>query len=133
MDWEALFGSYEEVLRGNDVTALKTALQNLMVLFEAQNRGYLEMKDQVKTMRFGKQGLTLDRCDIVSIGGEESRPECEGIVDEAFQLLAAMRVARKAQNEVIEEVSGAIDELQDQEKRRTERSLEALNKSGEEM
>jgi hypothetical protein len=36
---------FGEVLNGNDVDALKTALQNLMVLFETQSRNYLELKN----------------------------------------------------------------------------------------
>ena len=42
---------FSEVLNGNDIDALKTALQNLMVLFETQNRNYMELKQQVKLLK----------------------------------------------------------------------------------
>jgi hypothetical protein len=117
--------TFGEVLHGNDVDALKTALQNLMVLFETQNRNYLELKDHLKAVTFARPSLKIARGDEVTIAGDESRPPTSGVVDDAFELLAAIRLARRAGNKATAEVEGTLKSVLTQERSRRSK-LESL-------
>jgi hypothetical protein len=116
MDFRALDESYTEILNGNDVNALKNALQNLMVLFETQNRGYCDLREQLKALKLAKRGLVIEKTVEMTVEGENSRPQCEGIVDEAFELLAAVRSARKAQIEACDTAVQNLKSVLEEEK-----------------
>ena len=107
---------FEDVLNGNDVEALKTALQNLMLLFETQNRNYLELKNQVKNLKLRKPNLSFERGNEITICNEDAFPKVEdGIVQNAYELLASIRIARKSNKEILEQTERTIDKFSQQE------------------
>lgn len=107
---------FEEVLNGNDVEALKTALQNLMLLFETQNRNYLELKSQVKNLKLRKPNLSIEHGNEITIYNEDARPNIEeGLVQNSYELLAAIRIARKSNNEILAQAEKTIEKFSQQE------------------
>lgn len=107
---------FEDVLNGNDVEALKTALQNLMLLFETQNRNYLELKSQVKNLKLRKPNLSIEHGNEITIFNEDALPKVEdGLVQNAYELLASIRIARKSNKEILEQTEKTIDKFSQQE------------------
>lgn len=106
---------FDEVLNGNDVDALKTSLQNLMVLFENQNRNYLELKEQVKNLKLRKPHLSVVKADSVTITSEESRVPADGLVENAYELLAAIRLSRKIQEKASTSIESSTKKILDNE------------------
>lgn len=120
MEESQLQQRFDDVLNGNDVEALKTALQNLMLLFETQNRNYLELKKQVKTLKLYKPNLTLEHGSQITIFNEESYPPVEeGLVQNAYELLASIRYSRKTNNEILAQTEKAITKFTNQERMNT--------------
>ena len=117
MDSPQFLNKFDDILNGNDVEALKTALQNLMLLFENQNRNYIELKNQVKNMKFKKPNLSFEKGDVITITNEEAMPDIkEGIVHNAYELLAAIRATRKSNNTILAQTEKTLEQLSTQEK-----------------
>lgn len=117
---------FSEVLNGNDVDALKTALQNLMVLFETQNRNYMELKQQVKSLKLRKPVLEVEKMDTFTIDTEDSKPMTDGLVEGAYELLASMRIARKSQEKTVANVKSSLKTVIAQENTRRSKLASAL-------
>lgn len=117
---------FSEVLNGNDVDALKTALQNLMVLFETQNRNYMELKQQVKSLKLRKPTLGIEKMDTFTIDTDDTKPMTDGLVEGAYELLASMRLARKNQDKTMADVKGSLKSVIAQENTRRSRLASAL-------
>lgn len=83
-----------EILGGDDVEALRSALSNLMVLFETQNRNYLELRQYISTLPPPPR-LSICKGDVVSIDGSESKPQTGGMAESAFEILASIRRSRR--------------------------------------
>ncbi|OHS97548.1 hypothetical protein TRFO_36242 [Tritrichomonas foetus] len=112
-----LLEKFDNVLNGNDVEALKTALQNLMLLFENQNRNYLELKEQVKNLKFKKPQLSFEKGDEFTIANEETRPNMEeGIVQNSYDILASIRMSRKITSDILTQAEKTIEKFSTQEK-----------------
>lgn len=106
---------FEEALNGNDVEALKTALQNLMFLFEKQNQNYLELKSQVKNL-IRKPNLSIEHGDEITICNEDARPNIEeGLVQNSYELLASIRIARKKNNDILSQAEKALEKFSQQQ------------------
>lgn len=106
---------FEEALNGNDVEALKTALQNLMFLFEKQNQNYLELKSQVKNL-IRKPNLSIEHGDEITICNEDARPNIEeGLVQNSYELLASIRIARKKNNDILSQAEKALENFSQQQ------------------
>lgn len=117
---------FSEVLNGNDIDALKTALQNLMVLFETQNRNYMELKQQVKSLKLHKPTLEIEKMDTITIDTDDTKPMTDGLVEGAYELLASMRLARKSQEKTMADVKGSLKSVIAQENTRRSRLASAL-------
>lgn len=117
---------FSEVLNGNDIDALKTALQNLMVLFETQNRNYMELKQQVKSLKLRKPTLGIEKMDTFTIDTDDTKPMTDGLVEGAYELLASMRLARKNQDKTMADVKGSLKSVIAQENTRRSRLASAL-------
>ena len=103
---------FADVLNSNDVDALKTALQNLMVLFEQQNRNYLELKEQLTAFKLVRPPLAIEQGDNVTIGAEEAKPlQTSGLLESAYEMLAAMRLARKTQEKSMSEIRATLKDV----------------------
>jgi hypothetical protein len=120
---------FEEVLNGNDIDALKTALQNLMVLFETQNRNYMELREHLKAVKLQKPNLSMQKLDTISISGEQAASKSEGIVEDAFELLAAVRLARKSHAQASSEIEHTLRHVIGQEKANQSRITHILDRT----
>lgn len=127
----ALAEAFDEVLNGNDIDALKTALQNLMVLFEQQNRNYLELKEQVTNMRIPTPSFTIQRADSITIDSSESKPNIAGITEGAYEMLAAIRMARKQQEQTMSDITETLKDVIQQEDSSRSRLAALLEKQHE--
>lgn len=117
---EASFGTQiQDLLDGEDIDALKTALQNLTVLFETQNRNYLELKQQVKNLKLKKTNMTVEKGDEITILPEENMPPSGEIVEESYELLAAIRRSRKIHNKSATSIEKTLSTLSANEEQRT--------------
>ena len=110
---------FQDILESEDVDALKAALQNLMVLFDTQNRNYLELKQQVKNLKLRKTNMVIEQADELTLLPEDTRPPSGEIVDETFELLAAMRRSRKIHNKTTAAVEKLLNNLAGNEEQRT--------------
>lgn len=117
---------FHEVLSTDDVDALKTALQNLMVLFEAQNRNYLELKQQVKYLKTKRPVMTYETADFVTILPEESKPITDGLIEESYELLAAIRRCRKIHNKTATGIEKTLSSMVSNEEQRTAQMTAAI-------
>ena len=106
----------QEVISNNDVEALKSGLQSLMVLFETQNRSYRQLKAQVIRLKKGPK-LTLQECDSITIEGvnpENVSNTNKTTLDTAYEALATVRLSRKVQKEAREAIENAITKESDE-------------------
>jgi hypothetical protein len=126
-----MLGQFGDVLNSGDVDALKTALQNLMVLFETQNRNYLELKEHIRKLKTPRRAMQIVKGDEVSVPGEESRPPSGGIVEDAFELLAATRIARKMHAKAAAEVEATLTAVLSQERMRRTRNASLADRNSE--
>ena len=127
----ALAEAFDEVLNGNNIDALKTALQNLMVLFEQQNRNYLELKEQVTNMRLPTPSFTIQCGDSITIDASESKPNIAGITEGAYEMLAAIRMARKQQEQTMSDITETLKDVIQQEDSSRSRLAALLEKQHE--
>ena len=117
---EASFSTqFQDILESEDVDALKAALQNLMVLFETQNRNYIELKQQVKNLKLKKPNMQLEHGDEFTILPEDNRPPAGEIVEETYELLAAIRRSRKIHNKTATNIEKTLSTLTSNEEQRT--------------
>lgn len=123
----SLLTKFNDVLDSQDVDALKAALQNLMVLFETQNRNYLELKHQVKNLKIKKPNMIVENCDEISLSPEENTPPTSDVVDESYELLAAIRRSRKIHNRTITNVEKVLNTIVTNEENRTAQMASILN------
>ena len=125
---ESFADAFDDVLSGNDVDALKTALQNLMVLFEQQNRNYLELKEQIRILKFQKPTFTIQRGDSTTIDVTDSKPKSDGLLSSAYQMLAAIRLARKTQEQSIDGVTETLNDVLQRQSESQARFTDLLEK-----
>ena len=119
MSAENLTSRFGEVLDSDDVDALKMALQNLIVLFETQNRNYMELKQQLKTLKLGRPAFQCEKGDTFTIDADDAQPSAESFVEGSYELLAMMRSIRKANDRTMAMVKGSLTDLIDIEDTRT--------------
>ena len=125
----SLSAQFQDILESEDVDALKASLQNLMVLFETQNRNYLELKQQVKNLKLRKSNMQLEQCDSVTILPEENRPPSGEIVEETYELLAGIRKARKVHNKTATSIEKMLSNLASNEEQRAAQMDAILNQN----
>jgi hypothetical protein len=75
----------------------------------------------LKRIKFSKIALNVEKGDEVSLSGEQCRPASAGIVEDAFELLAAMRLARKAHTISAGDAHAAMKAVIGQERTRRNR------------
>ena len=125
---EASFSAqFQDILESEDVDALKASLQNLMVLFETQNRNYLELKQQVKNLKLRRPNMIVERGDEVTILPEDNKPPSGEIVEETYELLAAIRRSRKIHNKTATSIEKTLTSLSASEEKRTAQMDGILN------
>ncbi|EAY19885.1 hypothetical protein TVAG_129930 [Trichomonas vaginalis G3] len=123
----SLVNRFNDVLESQDVDTLRAALQNLMVLFETQNRNYLELKQQVKNLKIKKPNMVVEQCEEISIDPEDNRPPSNDIIDDSYELLASIRRSRKVHNRTIAGVEKMLNTLCTNEENRTNQMASILN------
>jgi len=103
---------FSEVIRSNDVEALKSALENLLVLFETQNRNYNELKSEVKKMKtpvnyqfFHSEDINILPTENLPINNDDE------LLNTANQTLASLRLSRKLQKETNKIVIDSLKSL----------------------
>ena len=103
---------FTNIIKSNDVEALKSALQNLLVLFETQNRNYNELKNEVKKLKTPIH-FELFHSEDISILPDETLPinNNEDILNVANQTLASIRLSRKLQKESNKIVLDSLNSL----------------------
>lgn len=125
---EASFSAqFQDILESEDVDALKASLQNLMVLFETQNRNYLELKQQVKNLKLRRPNMIVEKGDEITILPEENQPPSGEIVEETYELLAAIRRSRKIHNKTATSIEKTLTSLSSSEEKRTAQMDGILN------
>lgn len=105
-----------EILKSNDIEVLKRALQDLIVLFEKQNRNYSELKQQVVKMKKPIK-LIYKHFDDIDIDPESNSPiepnDC--LIETAIQTLSSIRLARKLQSQSNQTIARDLQSILDQE------------------
>jgi hypothetical protein len=81
----------------------------------------MELKDHIRHMKLPKHSFQFVTGDEVSISGDQSRPPSSGMVENAFELLAATRLARKVQAKSASEVEATLASVLNQERARRTR------------
>ena len=99
---------FNEVLNSNDTEALKTSLQNLMVLFETQNKHYLELKNQITFLKQKKNNLIIEKGDIINILNENNKPNTNNLIDQSYELLASIKKSRKIYQKISYSIENSL-------------------------
>jgi len=95
---------FSSVLVSNDTESLKEALQNLLIMFESQNRNYLELKKEIKHMKT-KRSFSIEQADSITISPDVKDTKSDIIVEDAYNLLASIRCSRNMHKDLIENFS----------------------------
>ena len=98
-----------------------------MVLFERQNRNYLELKQQVKNLKLKKPNMQIENGEEISISPEENKPPSNDFVEQTYELLAGIRRARKVHNKTSTNIQKTLTNMISNEEQRTAQIEGLLN------